>query len=263
MGQNFLHEPNVARRIVELAAIRPGEHCLEIGPGAGALTAELLGHPAAPAVVAVEIDPRLCEELARSFGDHPRFRLRRGDILRQDPVELLPPDHPWVVVTNAPYSISGALLRWLMRASSRFDRALVMLQEEVVERMTAHPGSRRYGILSAAIAYHFAVEKLMQVSANAFRPRPRVSSAVVRLRPHPEPPVRVDDPDLLFRVMRAAFSQRRKTIRNSLRASALELPGGESGIDLALQSAGVAPETRPEQLDLESFARIANAFPPS
>ncbi|MAE70587.1 MAG: ribosomal RNA small subunit methyltransferase A [Gemmatimonadetes bacterium] len=261
LGQNFLIDTQVARRIVGAAAIEPGEPVIDIGAGTGALTRHLLEHPSNPRVTAVEIDKRLAEELERRFGDGSRFELVRADILRV-PVDRLLPGAPaqGVVLTNAPYSISGALLRWLMQAAPRIDRIVAMFQEEVIERILAEPGNKTYAMLTVACRFHFRVERCFSVHAGAFRPRPRVESTVIRLIPHRTPPVAVVDSGLFMSVARAAFSQRRKTLRNSLRAGAKSLPGGAEAVDRALERAGIDPGLRAEMLDLDDYARLANGF---
>ncbi len=234
---------------------------IDIGAGTGALTQHLLDHPAKPRVTAVEIDKRLAAGLEERFGDRTEFELVRGDILRTDVGRLLPDGGArGVVLTNAPYSISGALLRWLMHAALRIDRIVAMFQEEVIERILAKPGNKTYALLTVACRFHFRVERCFSVHAGAFRPRPRVASTVIALVPHREPPVAVEDPELFMGVARAAFSQRRKTLRNSLRAGATSLPGGTEAVDRALERAGIDPGLRAEMLDLDDFARLANEF---
>jgi 16S rRNA (adenine1518-N6/adenine1519-N6)-dimethyltransferase len=245
---------------VALADPQPGESVLEIGPGDGALTRELARHPSSPPITALEIDGRLADGLRDELGG--RVEIRTGDVLAYEPEELLPDPGPWLAVTNAPYAISGALLRWLMKAAPRLERAVVMLQTEVVARLAAEPGRKDYGMLTVAAAFHFTIERKFNVSPNCFRPRPKVGSSVAMLTPHSSPPVDVRDADLLMRVMKAAFAQRRKTLRNTLR-SATDLPGGESGVDAAIEASGVDGGIRSEQLGLADFARIADGFPRS
>lgn len=259
LGQNFLIDTAAIERIVQAAELRRHEMVLEIGPGTGALTRVLLAHEAEPRITAVELDKRLVELLERQWGGESRMRLVSGDILRQHPENLLG-DTRGLVITNAPYSISGALMRWLMTAAPLFDRAIVMFQKEVVDRIFADVGNKSYALLTIATRFHFRVERLFAVHAGAFRPRPRVDSTVVRFSPHPSPPVEVSSPELFMTVARAAFCQRRKTLKNCLVAGAATLPGGVEGVHAALLESGIDPGLRAERLDLEAFARLTNAF---
>jgi len=261
LGQNFLIDRAIAERIVRIAEIGPGDSVVDIGAGKGALVRPALQDPSRPRVIAVEIDRRLAETLNDELGAEDRFRLVRGDILKTAPEQLFGTDSRHnVVLTNAPYSISGALLRWLMSAAPRIDRAVAMFQSEVIDRVLADPGVKAYGLLTLACRLHFRIERCFQVHAGAFRPRPKVASTVIKLIPHPAPPVEVADARLLMTVARAAFAQRRKTLRNCLLAGAATLPGGRGAVDPALESAGGDPGARAETLDLEDFARLADGF---
>lgn len=260
LGQNFLIDKSVAMRIIELAELSPGNSVLEVGPGTGALTDILIAHSSEPRVVAVEIDYRLADALRDRCSGEARLTVTRADVLRLEPDQLFTGPGPWVVVSNAPYSISGALLRWLMAASPKFDRSIIMLQSEVVDRLVARPGTKAYGVLTLATQFYFQIERLLKVSPRAFRPRPKVGSSVIRLTTRRVPPVPVEDSELLLKVIRAAFSQRRKTIRNSLLAGAATLGATAEGVDRALGLAEISPKIRAETLSLEKFAILADSF---
>ncbi|QIA26160.1 16S rRNA (adenine(1518)-N(6)/adenine(1519)-N(6))-dimethyltransferase RsmA [Thermaerobacter sp. PB12/4term] len=262
LGQNFLVDDYWAERIV--AAVEPGpdDLVIEVGPGLGALTERLAQR--AGRVRAVEVDRRLAAALRERLGHLPNLELVEGDILAVDLDRLVsrrdPAEGPVKLASNLPYAITSPfLVRWL-EAPIRWERAVLTLQAEVVDRLVAAPGAAAYGALTVLVAYHARVERLGTVPAGAFWPRPEVDSAVVRLWPHPRPPVAVVDPAALFALVRAAFSQRRKRLANALAAHpAVERAQAEA----ACRAAGIDPGTRPETVDLEGFARLANQlFPP-
>jgi 16S rRNA (adenine1518-N6/adenine1519-N6)-dimethyltransferase len=236
LGQHLLVDPRALRRIVEIAEIRPGERVLEIGPGAGSLTLALCD--AGARVEAVELDRRWQGVLAERLAGRD-VRLTWGDALR---VELPPADK---LVANLPYNVAGPILgRVLPRRHALY---VVALQLEVAERAVARPGDRRHGMLSLFVAYHGVAELALRLPPGAFLPPPAVRSAVVRIRPHPAPPVDVP-PDALFATIRAAFTHRRKTIANAL------------GADPArVRAAGLDPLRRPETLSLQDFAALVRA----
>ncbi len=220
LGQNFLVDDNWAERIV--AAVEPGpdDLVIEVGPGLGALTERLAQR--AGRVRAVEVDRRLAAALRERLGHLPNLELVEGDILAVDLDRLAsrqdPAGGPVKLASNLPYAITSPfLVRWL-EAPIRWERAVLTLQAEVVDRLVAAPGSAAYGALTVFVAYHARVERLGTVPAGAFWPRPEVDSAVVRLWPHLRPPVAVADPEALFALVRAAFSQRRKRLANALAA---------------------------------------------
>jgi 16S rRNA (adenine1518-N6/adenine1519-N6)-dimethyltransferase len=228
-GQHFLHDPRVLARIVDAIAPAPGEFIVEIGPGEGALTAPLLAR--AKRMDAIELD----RDLAARLRGMPGLTVHEGDALEFDFARL---PAGMRLVGNLPYNISTPLLFHVARYADRVRDMHFMLQLEVVERMVAAPSTPAYGRLSVSLQSRFRMKKLFSVSRGAFRPPPKVESAVVRLEPL-EKPLRVDD-DLL----RRAFSARRKTIKNAL-----------PGIDLA--AAGIDPGLRPENLAPEDYARLS------
>ncbi len=251
-GQNFLHDQNIIHRIVR--AIRPlrDDTLLEIGPGQGAITAELLASGCA--LHALELDRDLVDILTRKFGERPNFHLQQGDALKLDLTALtakagLAPGTKFRVVGNLPYNISTPLIFHLLDNAALIRDMHFMLQKEVVERLAAEPGSGDWGRLSIMVQYHCRVEHLFNVGPGAFNPAPKVDSAIVRLVPHAQLPHPARDHRLLERVVREAFNQRRKTLRNTLKG----LLDSE-----AIAAAGVDGSLRPEQLDLAAFVRLAD-----
>lgn len=251
LGQHFLIDPNIVRKIVALAELRPDETVLEIGPGRGILTRTLCAE--ARTVIAVELDPRLATYLAESLVDCRNLDLRRGDAL-EFPYETLP--ERTVVVANLPYYVSTPLLFRLLDARDRIDRMVLMLQTEVARRLVAQPRTSDYGILSVLTPFSADISLAFQVSKSCFRPSPEVGSAVVRLVMHRQRPVPVKDEALFVRTVRAAFAHRRKTLANSLRDEGIST----DRIARALAQVGIAPPRRAETLTLEEFAALANAL---
>ena len=246
LGQNFLVDPEVVSRTIEAAGIAEGQAVLEIGPGQGILTRGLLA--AGARVHAVEIDSRLADALKGE--DLAGLTLLEGDFLKIDLGVL--PDSPLLVVANLPYATGTAIVERLLASPERFPRIVVMLQKEVAARLAAEPGSRSYGSLSVLTALWARSSMLFEVPPSSFRPRPKVDSAVVRLDVSARPRAPVSDPGLFRDVVRAAFAQRRKMLRNTLRASF-----GESGL-LALDRAGIDERRRAETLTLEEFASLTH-----
>ncbi|HEY8488445.1 MAG TPA: 16S rRNA (adenine(1518)-N(6)/adenine(1519)-N(6))-dimethyltransferase RsmA [Thermaerobacter sp.] len=253
LGQNFLVDDHWAERIVAAVDPAPADVVIEVGPGLGALTERLVRR--AGRVRAVEVDRRLAAALRERLGDVPNLELIEGDILQVDLAALVPAGPPVKLASNLPYAITSPfLVRWL-GAPVRWERAVLTLQAEVVDRLAAAPGTAAYGALTVFVAYHARVERLGTVPAGAFWPRPEVDSAVVRLWPHPQPPVEVADPAALFQLVRAAFGQRRKRLANALSAHpAVDRRQAEA----ACRAAGLDPDARPEEVDLEGFARLTN-----
>ena len=247
-GQNFLHDPQVIQRIVNSIRPREGQSMVEIGPGEGALTGELL--PILGQLDVVELDRDLIPLLESKFSRLGELRIHQADALKYNFCQLSPGPAQLRVVGNLPYNISTPLLFHLLEMSHCIQDMHFMLQKEVVERITARPGSGQYGRLSVMIQYHCQTEMLFTVGPGAFRPAPKVDSAVVRLVPYRQPPVEVE-PDTLALLVARAFAQRRKTLRNNLKGL----------LDAnAIEAAGIDPGVRPERLGLEEFARLAQAL---
>lgn len=246
-GQNFLHDAGVIDRILHAIFPREGQHLLEIGPGQGALTEGLVNSGARLDVI--ELDKDLIPLLKLRFGLKDNFHLHEGDALRFDFQTLTPKEHGLRVVGNLPYNISTPLIFHLLESASLIDDMHFMLQKEVVERMCAKPGSGHWGRLSIMVQYHCQTEHLFNVGPGAFSPAPKVDSAIVRLTPHRTLPCPARDDRLLDRLVREAFNQRRKTLRNTLKP----LLGSDD-----IVAAGVDPTLRPEQLELADFVRLAD-----
>jgi len=248
-GQHFLRDPRQIERIIAAVAPRPGDHCVEIGPGDGALT--LLLAKSGCRLDCIELDRDLAAQLESRFAEHERVRVHCRDVLDFDLATLARGGNGLRVIGNLPYNISTPVLFHVLKMSRHITDMTFMLQREVVDRMAAPPGNRAYGRLSVMLAYHCEVERLFDVAPQAFQPRPRVDSAVVGLRPHRPPPLPAFDESCLADVVRAAFGQRRKALRNSL--------GRLCGAELFAQ-AGVDGNARPEQLGIADFVNISNAI---
>jgi 16S rRNA (adenine1518-N6/adenine1519-N6)-dimethyltransferase len=242
-GQNFLADPHYVARILAAIDPKPGEHVVEIGPGLAALTGGLIGR--AGHIDAIEIDRDLAARLRERFGER-ELTLHVGDALEFDFASL---DDDLRVVGNLPYNISSPLLFHLAANAAHVSDITVMLQKEVVDRMTALPGTAEYGRLTVMLQAVFSMERLFTVPPGAFRPAPKVDSAVARLVPLRERAPAICDRELFARVVAAAFSQRRKTLRNALSA----LCDADT-----LRGAGIDPGARGETLSMADFARLAN-----
>jgi 16S rRNA (adenine1518-N6/adenine1519-N6)-dimethyltransferase len=245
-GQHFLHDRGVVARIVRAFDPRPGDFVVEIGPGEGVLTAELVGRVAR--LHAVELDRDLVATLAARFPP-AALTLHAADALAFDFAALADPGERLRVIGNLPYNVSTPLLFHLLAQAGAVQDMLFMLQKEVVDRLAAAPGGKDYGRLSVMVQARLAVEKLFEVGPGAFRPPPRVDSAVVRLTPHARPAVAIADGARFAQVVQAAFAQRRKTLRNSLRG----LIAAET-----IAALGIDPQRRAETLALAEFAALAN-----
>ena len=243
-GQNFLADPHYVARIASAVAVQPGDAIVEIGPGLGALTETLVA--SAGTITAIEIDRDLAARLRQRFPDD-RLRLYEADALAFDFASLGPALR---IVGNLPYNISSPLLFHLALFDAQLRDIHVMLQREVVARMTAQPATADYGRLTVMLQARFAVTRLFTVPAGAFRPAPKVESAVARLVPLGAARPSIVDEALFARIVAAAFGQRRKTLRNALAAFADEA---------ALRSADVDPSVRGETLSITDFVRLANS----
>ncbi|MFO0698749.1 MAG: 16S rRNA (adenine(1518)-N(6)/adenine(1519)-N(6))-dimethyltransferase RsmA [Nitrospira sp.] len=249
LGQNFLIDPNIVRKIVALAELSPADTVLEIGPGRGILTDALsraTGH-----VTAIEVDPRLHAFLSERSGNLHNVTLVLGDALTY-PLEHLPVGT--IVVANLPYYISTPLLFRLLSQGTRFARMVLMLQNEVVDRLIAKPGSSDYGVLSVMAQYSAHISKSFRVSPQCFRPRPEVDSAVVLLRAQ-EPRARRSEEEQRFTALvRAAFAHRRKTLVNSLKNEGYD----SKQVEAALTRLHLSPSLRAETLTLEQFLELTH-----
>jgi len=254
-GQHFLCDPAVARRIVDAAELRPGAAVLEIGPGLGALTDELAARAAR--LYLVEIDRGLAARLLERHADRPHVRVLVGDVLALPLETMLEGDDDITVVANLPYNIATPVLFRLLSLRRRVRRAVVMLQREVAARLAAPPGADARGALSVMMQTWAEVRVAFGVSRRSFLPPPRVDSAVAVLRFAATPRVSLRDPATYEAVVRAAFGQRRKMLRNAL--AALAAARGVDGAAL-FERAGVDARARAETLALDDFARLAGAL---
>lgn len=251
LGQHFLVDLNIVRKIMTLAAICQEETVLEIGPGRGVLTRALCA--AARTVIAVEVDPKLVAYLSKTLANWGNLDLRLGDA-REFSYDSLPLGT--VVVANLPYYLSTPLLFSLLAASERLDRLVLMLQAEVARRLVAQPGSRDYGVLSVLVQASVEPRTAFQVPATCFQPKPGVRSAIVHLTIPKTPPLSIKDRALFVRTVRAAFAHRRKTLMNSLAHQGLP----SHLVARALQSAGINGARRAETLTLTEFSSLAEAL---
>ena len=252
-GQNFLIDGRVLDRIVQGAGITKEDDVLEIGPGIGALTQVLC--EAARHVRAVEIDRELIPILEGSLKDYDNVDVINADIMDVELRDLYP--GPFKVVANLPYYITTPIVMKLLESDADIESITVMVQKEVAERMQAAPGGKDYGVLTLSVAYHAEAEIIANVPPNCFMPRPDVSSAVIKLRRRAEPAVTPRSPDHMFRLIRAAFSQRRKTLVNAVSNDvSLGLPKVE--LEAALQELGLDPRIRGERLSLQDFSDLSD-----
>ena len=249
LGQHFLIDHNIVRKIVATAMLGPDNTVLEIGPGRGVLTRALC--EAARSVIAIELDRQLKESLTGTLTACGNLSLQQGDAL-DFPYSSLP--ERTVVVANLPYYISTPLLFKLLEAHDRIERIVLMLQLEVARRLIAKPSTPHYGILSVFTQYRTEPSLAFRVSASCFRPQPEVNSAVVNLSMRKFPSVQVNEENFFIRIVRAAFAHRRKTLLNSLRDEGLLM----DHIAKALEQAGINPTRRAETLSLGEFAALSN-----
>lgn len=253
LGQNFLINEAIVDGIVNAAAIKPGEAVLEIGPGIGTLTQGLA--EAGAQVTAVELDRKLLDVLAKTLQGYDNVRVVHGDILRIDISREIPVEK-YKVVANLPYYITTPIIMKFLEEHLPVELLVTMVQKEVAQRMVAAPGTKDYGALSVSVQYYTKPEIMFLVPPQSFMPPPAVESAVIRCTVRSEPPVVVKDERLFFRVVKAAFGQRRKTLANALKGGGID----KTIIDIMLPKAGIDGTRRGETLSLEEFAALANAW---
>ena len=259
-GQNFLIDTHVLERIIEASEITKDDFVLEIGPGIGTMTQYLA--EAAREVTAVEIDDALIPILKDTRKEWDNVTVLHGDILKTDIRKIADEKNqgrPIKVVANLPYYITTPIIMGLFESHVPVDSITVMVQKEVADRMQTGPGSKDYGALSLAVQYYAEPKIVANVPPNCFMPRPKVGSAVIRLTRHQNPPVTTLDEKLMFRLIRASFNQRRKTLSNSLKNSQ-ELPYSKEEVEAAITECGLPLNIRGEALTLEQFARLSDTF---
>lgn len=258
LGQNFLINPSVCPRMAEMGNAQPGWGIIEIGAGFGVLTVELAQR--ADKVVCIEIDSRLLPILDETLADFHNIKIVNQDVLKVDLAGLIREEFPGMkvaVCANLPYYITSPTIMSILEAHLPIESLTVMVQKEAAQRICALPGSREVGAVSIAVQYYAQPKILFPVSRGSFMPAPDVDSAVIRLDIRKEAPVSVVNEDTFFKVVKGAFSQRRKTLSNTLSSS---FGVSKNQVNLWLEKAGVAANLRAEQLSMEQFAAIANAW---
>jgi 16S rRNA (adenine1518-N6/adenine1519-N6)-dimethyltransferase len=256
LGQHFLADPNILRKIVEAAELSPDGVALEIGPGLGTLTRWLA--KSAGYVVAVELDEGMLALLREELADLPNLRLVQGDILELDPVGLirdLSSQPVYTAVANLPYYITSAAIRHLLEAEPPPNRLVLAVQLEVARRIIAEPGDM--SLLAVSVQFYGRPRIVTKIPAGAFVPPPKVDSAVVRIDTYDMPPVDVPSADVFFRVVRAGFGQKRKQLKNAL-AAGLGLPPAD--VSATMARAGIEPQRRAQTLSLAEWADLAREF---
>ena len=257
-GQNFLIDGHVLDKIIAGAGVTKDDMVLEIGPGIGTMTQYLA--EAAGKVVAVEIDRNLLPILQETLADYDNVKVIHADVLSLDLEKLVQEENggrPIKVVANLPYYITTPIIMALFEQHVPLANVTVMVQKKVAARMKSGPGSKDYGALSLAVQYYAEPYIVANVPCNCFMPRPNVDSAVIRLTRYEEPPVQVKDEKMLFKIIRASFNQRRKTLQNGLNNSS-ELNFTKDQIAAAIAEAGFSPSVRGEALTLEQFAKLTD-----
>ena len=259
-GQNFLIDTHVLERIIAEAGVTKDDFVVEIGPGIGTMTQYLC--ESAGAVAAVEIDKNLIPILHDTLSEYDNVEIINEDILKVDIAALAEEKNggkPIKVVANLPYYITTPIIMGLFESHVPIESITVMVQKEVADRMQCGPGTKDYGALSLAVQYYAKPEIVANVPPNCFMPRPSVGSAVIRLTRHENPPVEVADEKLMFRLIRASFNQRRKTLVNGLK-NASDLSFSKEQIEAAIEAIGQPLTIRGEALTLEQFAALSNQF---
>lgn len=258
MGQNFLVNPSVCPKMASMCGADSETGVLEIGPGIGVLTNELC--KVAKKVVAVELDKRLLPVLEETLAEHSNVKVINSDVLKLDLHKLIEEefkDMEVVVCANLPYYITSPIIMKLLEDKLPIKALTVMVQKEAADRLCAEVGSRESGAVTVAVNYYSSAEKLFGVSRGSFMPAPNVDSAVIRLNVAEKPRIDVKDEKLFFKMVKAAFSQRRKTISNSVTSG---LSVSKESFKTACENAGVSPTARAEALTLEELGRLSNAI---
>lgn len=252
LGQNFLVDQSVLNDIVQGAEISEEDHVIEIGPGVGTLTKELLKK--AKKVTAIELDSDLIPILTEELGQDEKFTLIHKDALKVDFNELITEGESVKLVANLPYYVTTPIIATLLNEGYAFKSLTIMIQKEVAERINANPSTKEYGALSLLVQYYCNSEVIRKVAPSSFMPRPKVDSIVIRLDKLPKPKVQVKDEKLFFRVIRESFNMRRKTLSNALKS--LKLP--KEVLDNAFENSNIDSRRRGETLSIEEFAVLSN-----
>lgn len=257
-GQNFLIDPHVLDKIIRSAEITKEDCVIEIGPGIGCVTQALLEH--AGKVISIEIDDQLIPILTEQFGSEPNFKLVHKDVLKVDLKQLIEEESPHKkvkVVANLPYYITTPIIMTLLENELPIESITVMVQKEVADRLASQPGSKQYGAITVSVNYFCETYLVANVPRNCFMPRPNVDSAVIQLRIYDEPAVKVGNIKQMFKIIKAAFLLRRKTLLNTLAAHA-DLGIEKEKLKQLLDESGVGAQTRGETLSIEEFAKLSD-----
>ncbi|MBY0124471.1 16S rRNA (adenine(1518)-N(6)/adenine(1519)-N(6))-dimethyltransferase RsmA [Bacillus sp. S/N-304-OC-R1] len=264
LGQNFLIDTNILRRIVDHAELSEESAAIEIGPGIGALTEQLAKR--SKKVVAFEIDQRLLPILQETLEPYPNIKIIHEDVLKADVKGMIETELQGIkdimVVANLPYYVTTPIIMKLLEDKLPIRGIVCMLQKEVADRISAKPGTKDYGSLSIAIQYYTEAETVMIVPKTVFIPQPNVDSAVIRLTKRDKPAVSVQDEEFFFQIIRASFAQRRKTLLNNLTSHLRDGKQKKEDILAALEKAGIEPGRRGETLSIEEFARLSDSLSP-
>lgn len=262
LGQNFLTEPNILRKIVETAGIDENTNVIEVGPGIGALTEQLARNAAQ--VLAFEIDDRLLPVLQDTLAPYPNVTVVHQDVLEADLVkttgEVFTKDLPIKVVANLPYYITTAIMMHFLESDLPVAEMVVMMQREVADRISAAPGTKAYGSLTIAVQYYMEAKLAFIVPKTVFVPQPNVDSAILKLTRRPTPAVAVTDEQAFFRLTKAAFQLRRKTLWNNLLHAYGKDDATKAWLTKSLEEADIDPKRRGETLSLAEFAALSNAL---
>lgn len=262
LGQNFLIDTNILRNIVDHAELSESSGAIEVGPGIGALTEQLAKR--AKKVVAYEIDQRLLPILSETLEPYPNAKVIHSDVLKANVKEMIEQEFAGIddimLVANLPYYVTTPIIMKILEENLPLRGIVVMLQKEVADRISAKPSTKEYGSLSIAIQYYTVPEVVMIVPKTVFVPQPNVDSAVIRLTIRQKPLVEVKSEEFFFRVTRASFAQRRKTILNNLTSQLDNGKEKKEAILSALQTAGIEPSRRGESLSIEEFAALSDAL---
>jgi len=262
LGQNFLIDTNILRNIVDHAELSESSGAIEVGPGIGALTEQLAKR--AKKVVAYEIDQRLLPILSETLEPYPNAKVIHSDVLKANVKEMIEEEFAGIddimLVANLPYYVTTPIIMKILEENLPLRGIVVMLQKEVADRISARPSTKEYGSLSIAIQYYTVPEVVMIVPKTVFVPQPNVDSAVIRLTIREKPLVAVKSEEFFFRVTRASFAQRRKTILNNLTSQLENGKEKKAAIIAALETAGIEPSRRGESLSIEEFAALSDAL---
>lgn len=262
LGQNFLIEPNILTKIIDVSDLDKETNVIEVGPGIGALTERLAR--VSNQVLAFEIDQRLLPVLADTLGKYDNIKVVHRDILDtklpEDVEEYVDLSKPLSVVANLPYYITTPIIMHFLESGLPIDTFVMMMQKEVAQRMTAKPNSKAYGSLTIAIQYYMHAEIAFIVPKTVFSPQPNVDSAILKLKRRQEPLVKVVNEELFFKLVKLSFTQRRKTLWNNLIQEFGKSQEQKLQLEKALQTAGIEPSVRAEALSIEDFARLSDAL---